>query len=218
MRPILLALNSENQMLPSGPAASARGPLSGVGIGNSVITPAGVMRPILPPANSPNQMLPSAPSAIARGWLFGVGMANSVMHAGRRDPAHPVAEVLGEPHVAVGPERDDARRAAGMRQRELLEAGAVRGHPADAIARASVNHSVPSGRERDRRRSAARVRQRKLLDDPAVGFAAAQRRSRPAPAMTRPRQQSQLRPDVRRAGSGGLTPHLRRARIRSAQW
>ena len=41
MRPILLAWNSENQMLPSGPAASARGPLSGVGIANSVMTPCG---------------------------------------------------------------------------------------------------------------------------------------------------------------------------------
>jgi hypothetical protein len=29
MRPILLALNSESQILPSGPAARARGPLSG---------------------------------------------------------------------------------------------------------------------------------------------------------------------------------------------
>src|SRR4026207_672186 len=86
IRPILLALNSENQMLPSGPAArargplaavggggsggppgpaaSARGPLSAVGIGYSVITPAGVIFPIFPAPNSPNQMLPSAPSAI----------------------------------------------------------------------------------------------------------------------------------------------------------
>ena len=54
-------------MSPSGPAASARGPLNGVGISNSVIRPAGVARPILPAANMPNQMLPSAPSAIARG-------------------------------------------------------------------------------------------------------------------------------------------------------
>ncbi len=66
-------------MLPSAPAASARGPLNGVGMSNSVMTPSGVMRPILPAANRPNQMLPSAPSAIARGWLSGVGMRNSVI-------------------------------------------------------------------------------------------------------------------------------------------
>ena len=67
------------QILPSGPAANARGPESAAGIVNSVITPAGVMRPILPPANSPNQILPSLPSAIARGWLFGVGISHSVI-------------------------------------------------------------------------------------------------------------------------------------------
>ena len=83
MRPILPALNSENQMLPSGPAASARGPLSGVGIANSVMTPCGVTRPILPPMNSPNHTLPSRPSAMARGWLSGVGIVELGDHAGR---------------------------------------------------------------------------------------------------------------------------------------
>ena len=144
MRPILLALNSENQMLPSGPAASARGPLSGVGIGNSVMTPCGVMRPILPPANSPNQMLPSAPSAIARGMLFGRRDWELGDRAVRSDAADAIAGMLGEPHVAVRAERDDPRRAAGIRQLEFLSpvpSGAIRPIRLPAL---SVNQSVPS--------------------------------------------------------------------------
>ena len=70
VRPILLAAVSVNQRAPSGPvpmpsgalpavhrlpsdpAAIAIGPLKGVGIGNSVITPAVVIRPILLPSRS----------------------------------------------------------------------------------------------------------------------------------------------------------------------
>ena len=134
MRPILLALNSENQMLPSGPAASARGPLSGVGIANSVMTPCGVTRPILPPANSPNQMLPSPPSAIARGMLFGVGIGNSaivpsgvirpmrlpVCSENQMLPSDPIAMIRGA--------------LPGCGSANSFRSGAVRSHPADAVA------------------------------------------------------------------------------------
>ena len=65
-------------MLPSAPSAIARGMLFGVGIGNSVIVPSGVIRPMRLPVCSENHMLPSDPSAMIRGELFGLGSGNSV--------------------------------------------------------------------------------------------------------------------------------------------
>src|SRR5262249_60324586 len=44
MRPILSALNSVNQRLPSGPVTMFVGPLAGVGIGNSIALTAGTHR------------------------------------------------------------------------------------------------------------------------------------------------------------------------------
>ena len=41
-----------------------QGSLDGVGIGNSVTVPAGVIRPILLPSNSVNHMFPSGPAAM----------------------------------------------------------------------------------------------------------------------------------------------------------
>ncbi len=46
MRPMRPAC-SVNQSAPSGPTVSPRGPLLIVGVGNSLMTPAGVMRAIL---------------------------------------------------------------------------------------------------------------------------------------------------------------------------
>ena len=54
------------------------GPAPGVGIGNSVISPRGVMRPILLAAFSANQRLPSPPTVIPIGVAFRVGRSNSV--------------------------------------------------------------------------------------------------------------------------------------------
>src|SRR5467141_4060658 len=51
-RPILPEVNSVNHSAPSGPVVMPSGGLRGVGIGNSVITPAVVMRPILPGTDS----------------------------------------------------------------------------------------------------------------------------------------------------------------------
>src|SRR6266571_1093479 len=78
MRPILSPLFSKNQRLPSGPRVIPSGILFGVGIGNSVITPWGVMRPILLPCSSINQRLPSAPRVIPVVWLPSVGIGNSL--------------------------------------------------------------------------------------------------------------------------------------------
>src|SRR5450756_2176135 len=67
-RPILLALASVNQTLPSGPPAIPLGKLPAVAIEYSVATPAGVMLPIRLLAVSVNQRLPSAPLAMPRGF------------------------------------------------------------------------------------------------------------------------------------------------------
>src|SRR5450759_1111292 len=67
-RPILLALASVNQTLPSGPPAIPLGKLPAVAIEYSVATPAGVMLPIRLPAVSVNQRLPSAPLAMPRAF------------------------------------------------------------------------------------------------------------------------------------------------------
>ena len=70
--PILLALCSVNQRLPSGPLVIPRGRQQVEGRANCCILPAGVMRPILFPTGSVNQRLPSGPLVIPAGpqlWL-----------------------------------------------------------------------------------------------------------------------------------------------------
>ena len=64
IRPILLALFSANQRLPSGPAVIPSGLLLAVGIGNAEKLPLGVMRPMTLPASSVNQRLPSGPAVM----------------------------------------------------------------------------------------------------------------------------------------------------------
>ncbi len=80
IRPILFAVLSVNQMLPSGPAATPRGPLFAVGMGNSVTVPVGVIRPTLLVFSCTYQKLPSAPRAIP--CASPEGMGNSVMTPG----------------------------------------------------------------------------------------------------------------------------------------
>src|SRR5437016_5133580 len=78
--PIWFLLPKVNHMFPSGPAVIAPPPLSGVGRGNSVMTPAGVIRPIAlatPPCV--NQRFPSGPAVMSQGSLTGVGRGNSVI-------------------------------------------------------------------------------------------------------------------------------------------
>src|SRR5215469_11696081 len=55
------------------------GRLAGVGIGNSVRTPSGVILPILLPSRSVNHTFPSGPAVISHGADRGVGTANSVI-------------------------------------------------------------------------------------------------------------------------------------------
>src|SRR5712691_681108 len=64
--PILLAENSVNQRLPSGPGAMLSGLLLEVVTKNSVITPAVVMRPIRLASYSVNQRLPSGPAVMSK--------------------------------------------------------------------------------------------------------------------------------------------------------
>src|SRR6266498_3502611 len=66
-------------MAPSGPAPMSAGPLSTVGMGNSVMAPAVVIRPILLPPNSANQTAPSGPAVIPEGKLVAVGIGSSVI-------------------------------------------------------------------------------------------------------------------------------------------
>ena len=75
IRPILKFL-STNQMLPSGPAVMPEGPL--IGVGNSVMTPVGVMRPMAP-RPSANQTFPSGPAVMYCRLLLGTGSGNSVI-------------------------------------------------------------------------------------------------------------------------------------------
>jgi len=75
---ILLALYSVNHRLPSEPAAMFEGPLAGVRIGYSVITPFGVILPILLAAFSVNHRLPSDPVTILVGTLLAVGVRKCV--------------------------------------------------------------------------------------------------------------------------------------------
>src|SRR5688500_5367536 len=74
-----------NQRFPSEPAVMSSGRLNGVGIENSVITPAGVIRPMLFPLVV-NQRLPSGPAVIPAGRLAGVGMSKKPLNSPRGVP------------------------------------------------------------------------------------------------------------------------------------
>src|SRR5215467_6599139 len=76
--PIWSTRLSVNQTLPSKDDVIPSGPLLGVGVPNSVITPAGVIVPILLAVRSVNHILPSGPCAMNRGPLLAVGIVNSV--------------------------------------------------------------------------------------------------------------------------------------------
>ena len=74
MRPILLArigLGEPEVAVRAG--RDARGTLPDVGIGNSVMPPAGVIRPIWLAPFSVNQRFPSGPAVISFGQLLAVG-------------------------------------------------------------------------------------------------------------------------------------------------
>src|SRR2546421_2809461 len=68
---------SGNQTLPSGPAVGRRGRLFAVGIGNSVMAPAGVTTATWLALFSVNQTFPSDPLAIPPTPALGVGIGNS---------------------------------------------------------------------------------------------------------------------------------------------
>ncbi len=93
MRPIFLLMLSTNQSLPSEPAAICPGPL--FVMGNSVMTPVGVILPIWAREYSVNQRLPSGPAAISPGPLPVVGRGNSVM-----TPAGVIRPILLPPFSA----------------------------------------------------------------------------------------------------------------------
>src|SRR5262249_3069366 len=69
---------SKNHSAPSGPVVIPKGPLLGLGIGNSVITPAVVIRPILLVSFSVNHSAPSGPVVISQ-VPRPVGIGNSVI-------------------------------------------------------------------------------------------------------------------------------------------
>src|SRR5215469_5338807 len=123
------------------------GRLAGVGIGNSVSTPSGVMRPMLLPSRSVNQTLPSGPPVISHGAARGVGTGNSLstpsgvmrpirfpgISVNHRFPSGPAVITRGCPPAVTGysvtaPVDGTSRPIA----------------PAAAVVRCSVNHTLPS--------------------------------------------------------------------------
>src|SRR5215472_4436950 len=123
------------------------GRLAGVGIGNSVRTPSGVMRPMLLPSRSVNQTLPSGPAVISHGAARRVGTGNSVskppgvmrpirfpgISVNHRFPSGPAVITRGCPPALTGysvtaPVDGTSRPIA----------------PAAAVVRCSVNHTLPS--------------------------------------------------------------------------
>src|SRR5437762_2015004 len=65
--PILLPVNSVNQMLPSGPVVIAPGCAVAVGTGYCVIVPPTVILPILLKPDTANHKLPSGPAVMPSG-------------------------------------------------------------------------------------------------------------------------------------------------------
>ena len=76
---MLLPPFSVNHRFPSAPVVTLHASLLSVGIGYSVICPAGVILPIWSSAYSVNQRLPSGPTVIPIGWLLPVGIGYSVI-------------------------------------------------------------------------------------------------------------------------------------------
>src|SRR5215471_21814047 len=123
------------------------GRLAGVGIGNSVMTPSGVIRPMLLPRASVNHRLPSEPAVISQGAERGVGTGNSVstpsgvirpirlpgISVNHRFPSGPAVITSGCPPAVTGYSvtvpADGTSRATA---------------PAAAVVRRSVNQMLPS--------------------------------------------------------------------------
>ena len=143
IRPIRFAPYSVNQRLPSGPAVIPAGTavalMPAENVGDAAV---GVMRPIRPdggpdgPApDAVNQMLPSGPAAMSPGPNAARGADRELGHrAPRGDPPDPVADVLGEPQVAVGAGGDRSGVASPAHGRSRPRGrggggGASTGHP-----------------------------------------------------------------------------------------
>ena len=139
----------------------------GVGTGNSVIAPAGVMRPILP-ARSVNQRLPSGPTVMPSGVAFAVGIGNSatsvpvvvtlpillpLYSVNQRLPSGPTARPLmplaSAHHRELGdrPRRGDPADLARVEHREPEVAVGPRHEPEEPAGAAATGNSVitPAG-------------------------------------------------------------------------
>ena len=140
--------DSRNQRLPSGPVTIPRGALSGVGIGNSVRTPAGVIRPSMPVQNSVNQRLPSGPEVMPSGPRC-LGRGNAVtLPAGVTRRIHscwssPVPVVVSQmfPSGPVVMEREP-EYVAGTLNSVMAPAGVMR---PTRFRPVSKNQTLPSG-------------------------------------------------------------------------
>ena len=153
--PILPALDSGNQRLPSGPTVRSPGEPSRAGSGNSVRAPAGVIRPIAPCSESGLLGEPEVAVGADRQSRPGMAIACRERELGdgarRRDPADRGTgrRILGEPEVAVGADRQVGWDAIACRERELGDGArrrdpADRGGPAGRVAY-SGNQRLPSG-------------------------------------------------------------------------
>src|SRR5215469_1250643 len=124
------------------------GRLAGVGIGNSVRTPSGVILPILLPSRSVNHTFPSGPAVISHGADRGVGTANSVIwpvvgsmrptllpgiSVNHRFPSGPAVITRGCPPAVTG---NSVTAPVDGTSRATAPVG-------DAVRR-SVNHTSPS--------------------------------------------------------------------------
>ena len=152
---------------PSGPTVRSRGPLSGVRMSNSVMTPRVVMWPIRLPCSSLNQISWCGPSAMAVGKLSGWGSGISViLPCGVIRPTR-VAVGLDEPQVAVRPDDDCVGGASRVGQWELGD-HALGSHSADGVAGEFGEPQVAVGAGGDAGRPGCWPGQRELLGDGAV--------------------------------------------------
>ena len=136
------------QRFPSGPAAIPIGSsLGGCGVGNSVMTPVGVIRPMLLRRCSVNHRLPSGPAVMPQGPLPAVGVGNSA-----KTPAvvtRPILELSSSVNhrfpsgPAVIPRGSGSKWPRGMRNSVMTPAGVIL--PILSAYDPSVNHRFPSG-------------------------------------------------------------------------
>ena len=161
--PILV--DAANQRSPPGPTAIFVGK-PGLGSGNSLIVPLGVIWPIFSPRPSVNQgRRPGQRRSRSGSCLLWESKLADL--SARGYPSDHVGHRLGEPQVPIWTGRDRGSTAVDCAWDRKLADRAARGDPADVVAARLGEPEVVIGTDRDPGREAVRRGNREQLESAA---------------------------------------------------